>query len=77
MEIEPNDDDTLCNLGLVLTKINYNDFAKIAFEEGININPGNKIILQNYMLFLLEIKQFEKFTSIMSHAKKVIDVTEL
>ena len=45
LEIEFNDEDALCNLGIVLSRIQYNDYAKLAFEEGININPGNKLIL--------------------------------
>lgn len=61
LEIEPNDDDIMCNLGMVLQRISYHDFAKIAFEEGIHINPGNKTLLNNYLLFLLEVKQFDKF----------------
>ena len=77
LEIDLNDEDALCNLGLVLSRIQYNDYAKLAFEEGININPGNKQILKNYLLFLLEIKHFEKFQTIMSHAKRVLDQEEL
>jgi tetratricopeptide (TPR) repeat protein len=45
LELDFNDDDTLCNLGLALSRLNYHDYAKIAFEEGININPGNKLIV--------------------------------
>ena len=77
MELEPNDDDTLCNLGLILQKLNYNDFAKIAYEEGINVNPGNRALLKNYLLFLLEIKQFDKFNTVISHAKRVLDPTDI
>eukprot|EP00347_Sterkiella_histriomuscorum_P008214 403345942 len=77
LEIDLNDEDALCNLGLVLSRIQYNDYAKLAFEEGININPGNKAILKNYLLFLLEIKHFDKFSTIMNHAKRVLDQEEL
>jgi Tfp pilus assembly protein PilF len=42
-------------------KLTYNDFAKIAYEEGINVNPGNRALLRNYLLFLLEIKELDKF----------------
>jgi Tfp pilus assembly protein PilF len=64
-------------LGLVLSKTAYNDFAKIAFEAGINVNPGNKDLLHNYLLFLLEIKQFDKFNTVFNHAKRVLDQSEL
>lgn len=77
LELDPNDDDTLCNLGLILQKLNYNDFAKIAYEEGINVNPGNRALLKNYLLFLLEIKQFDKFNTVISHAKRVLDPTDI
>lgn len=77
LEIEPNDDDALCNLGMVLQRINYHDFAKVAFEEGIHINPGNQALLHNYMLFLLEIKQFDKFTTVLNHAKRVLDSADI
>ena len=77
LEIQPNDEDTLCNLGLVLSRINFHDYAKIAFEEGINLNPGNKVLLSNYLLFLLEIKQFDKFNTILNHARRVMDQPEI
>ena len=77
LEIDPNDDDVLCNLGMVLQRIAYNDFAKIAFEEGIHVNPGNKALLHNYLLFLLEVKQFDKFQTVITHAKRVLDVSEI
>ena len=77
LEIEQNDDDALCNLALVLQKLNYNDFAKIAYEEGINVNPGNRALIRNYLLFLLEIKELEKFSTVLSHAKRVLDAADL
>ena len=77
LELEPNDDDALCNLGMVLQRISYNDFAKIAYEEGIHINPGNRALLHNYLLFLLEIKQFVKFNTVITHAKRVLDGADI
>ena len=41
------------------------------------MNPGNRALLKNYLLFLLEIKQFEKFTTVMTHAKRVLDPTDI
>ncbi len=45
LEIEGNDEEALCNLGLALSRLQYNDYAKLAFEEGINLNPGNKPLI--------------------------------
>ncbi|TNV71846.1 hypothetical protein FGO68_gene16407 [Halteria grandinella] len=77
LDVEPNDDDTLCNLAMVLQRINYLDFAKIAYEEGIKLNPGNKILLHNFLLFLLEIQSFDQFTKVQAHAKRVLDKAEI
>lgn len=59
LEIKPDDDEALCNLALSLKKTNYLDYAQTAFEEAVNVNPGNTFILTNYMMFLLEQKKFE------------------
>lgn len=76
LEIEPNDEETLCNLGMTLSKIKFNDYAKMAYEEAINVNPGNKTVLVNYLLFLLENKQFNKFANILTHASRILDPAE-
>jgi Tfp pilus assembly protein PilF len=62
---------------MVLQRISYNDFAKIAYEEGIHVNPGNRALLKNYLLFLLEVKQFDKFQTVLIHAKRVLDAAEI
>ena len=54
LEIKQDDEEALCNLALSLKKTQYIDFAQTAFEEAVNVSPGNTFILQNYMLFLLE-----------------------
>jgi len=56
---KPDDDETLSNLALALKRTKYDNYAKIAFEEALNTNPGNTFILLNYMLYLLELKNFE------------------
>lgn len=60
-----------------MQKLNYNDFAKIAYEEGINVNPGNRALVRNYLLFLLEIKQLDKFNTVLTHAKRVLDAADI
>jgi Tfp pilus assembly protein PilF len=35
------------------------DYAQMAFEEAVNVSPGNTLILRNYMMFLLEQRNFE------------------
>ena len=70
LNIDPRDDLTLCNLGLALTKVQYTYYAKIAFEESLSINPGNKACLINYLLFLLETKQRDKFPTVLKNGQK-------
>jgi Tfp pilus assembly protein PilF len=54
LDIKPDDEEAICNLALALKKTSYLEYAQIAFEEAVNVSPGNTFILQNYMLFLLE-----------------------
>lgn len=59
LDIKQDDEEALCNLALSLKKTTYTEYAQTAFEEAVNVSPGNTFILQNYMLFLLEVKKFE------------------
>jgi len=77
LEVKQDDEEALCNLALALKKTSYTEYAQMAFEEAVNVSPGNTFILQNYMLFLLEVKKFEQFTKVMTHAKRVMDKNEL
>ena len=62
LEIKPDDEEALCNLALALKKTpQYVDYAQIAFEEAINVSPGNTFILSNYMMFLLQQRMFDQF----------------
>ena len=57
LETKPDDEEALCNLALALKRItspSYHEYAQKAFEEAVNISPGNTFILTNYMMFLLE-----------------------
>lgn len=54
LELNPIDEEALCNLALALKKTQYVDYARLAFEEAMNVSPGNSHILTNYMMFLLE-----------------------
>ena len=77
LEIKPDDDEALHNLALALKRTSYIDYAQLAFEEAVNVSPGNTFILNNYMLFLLEQSNFEQFNKVMGHAKRVMDKNEL
>ena len=77
LDIKPDDEEAICNLALALKKTSYLEYAQIAFEEAVNVSPGNTFILQNYMLFLLEQKKFDQFNKVMTHAKRVMDKIEL
>lgn len=77
LDIKPDDEEALCNLALALKKTSYLDYAQVAFEEAVNVSPGNTFILSNYMMFLLEQKKFDQFTKVMGHARRVMDKTEL
>lgn len=77
LEIKPDDEEALCNLALALKRTTYLDYAKMAFEEAVNVAPGNTFILTNYMMFLLEQQNFEQFGKVMPHARRVMDRQEL
>lgn len=77
LEIKPDDEEALCNLALSLKKTNYIEYAQIAFEEAVNVSPGNTFILTNYMMFLLEQKNFEQFDKVLPHARRIMDKNEL
>lgn len=73
LEMKPDDEEALCNLALALKRTSYLDYAQIAFEEAVNVSPGNTFILTNYMMFLLEQKKFEQFNLVLPHARRVMD----
>lgn len=77
LEIKPDDEEALCNLALALKRTTYLDYAKMAFEEAVNVAPGNTFILTNYMMFLLEQQNFEQFGKVLPHARRVMDRQEL
>ena len=77
LEIKPDDEEALCNLALALKRTSYIDYAKMAFEEAVNVSPGNTFILTNYMMFLLEQQNFEQFRKVVPHARRVMDNKEL
>lgn len=58
---------------MTLRKTKFSDYAKLAFEEAINSNPGNTFILMNYMLYLLQLKDFDMFNKMMPHSKRVLN----
>ena len=77
IEIKPDDEEALCNLALALKRTSYLDYAQMAFEEAVNVAPGNTFILTNYMMFLLEQKSFGQFDRVLPHARRVMDEREL
>ena len=76
LAIKPDDEEALCNLALALKRTQYLDYAAIAFEEAVNASPGNTFILTNYMMFLLEQKNWEQYSKVLPHARRVMDKTE-
>lgn len=77
LELKPDDEEALCNLALALKRTSYIDYAKMAFEEAVNVSPGNTFILTNYMMFLLEQQNFDQFNKVLPHARRVMDKNEL
>ena len=75
LEIEPDDAEVLCNLGMALIKINL-DYASLTFEEALRLEPGNKRIINNFLLCLLISKQFAKFTKILTSVKVLLSDKE-
>jgi len=49
----------------------------LAFEEAINVAPGDGFILFNYILFLLENQNIDQFQKVLPHARRVLDRQEL
>jgi len=45
LEIKQDDEEALCNLALALKKTSYTEYAQMAFEEAVNVSPGNTFIL--------------------------------
>jgi hypothetical protein len=41
------------------------------------VNPGNRALLRNYLLFLLEIKELDKFQTVLNHSKRVLDPADI
>lgn len=71
-EFDQNDAETLNNLGLALMKIGNLEYSNLTFEEALRIEPGNPHIISNYMLCLLNGKQFAKYIKMLSNVKRLI-----
>lgn len=76
LDIDCDDSETLANLGMALAQTKYRDYASIAFEEALAAGYGNLNILNNYLYFLLEDQQFEKFNSVSKSAQRVMEDQE-
>ena len=76
LAIKPDDQEALCNLGLALKHTAYKDYAELAFEEAVNVSPGNTFVLMNYMMLLLEKQMFDRFKVVLPHAKRIMDQKE-
>lgn len=78
LEINPNDEEALCNLGLSLKRTPYVEpYAFLAFEESVAASPGNSVILTCYMMFLLEQKRMDQFEKVLVHAKIIMSSMEM
>lgn len=76
LAIKPDDQESLCNLGLALKFTSYKEYAVLALEEAVNVSPGNTFVLTNYMMLLLEQQQFDLFKRVLPHAKRIMDNKE-
>lgn len=76
LAIKPDDQEALCNLGLALKHTSYRDYAELAFEEAVNVSPGNTFVLMNYMMLLLEKQMFDRFKVVLPHARRIMDQKE-
>jgi len=72
LELDPEDSESLCNLGMALGKTKYREFATLAFDEAITSGSGNEMIITNYLYFLLDTKNWTKFDQVIIHASKYI-----
>ncbi len=61
--------EILSNLGNTLTKLKDYQNAWLAFDDALRISPANAAVVENYMLCLLEGKQFDKFEEMLAKYK--------
>lgn len=66
LEICPQDGEVLCNLGNALVKARNLEYAWLAFEEALRLEPENRDFIEQYMVCLLKVKNFEKFDRMLS-----------
>jgi hypothetical protein len=53
------------------------DYAWLAFEEAMRLCPGNKKIINNFLLCMLESKHFTKFQNIFASVRKLLTDGEM
>jgi hypothetical protein len=41
------------NLGMALSQTQYKDYASLAFDESLKVEPGDKVVAFNYLFILL------------------------
>ena len=61
--------EVLSNLGNALAKLKDYQHAWVAFDEALKISPANTQIIENYLLCLLEGRQFEQFDEMLAKIK--------
>jgi len=69
LQIKHDDIEILSNLGNALVKIQKYQPAWVAFDEALKLDPSNTKLIENYMLCLLEGREFEKFDEMLQKIK--------
>ena len=52
-------------------------FATIAFEESMMANPHDSYVMENYLTFLIDTEQFDKYKRTLPQAKRLVAGDEL
>lgn len=53
-------------MGNALVKAKNLEYAWLAFEEALRLEPENRAFIEQYLLCLLKVKNFEKFNRMLS-----------
>lgn len=61
LTVSPDDDKALTNLAICLSNTAYAQFADIAFDEALQSNPHSEEAMYQYLVYLLDTENYEKF----------------
>lgn len=69
LQVKHDDVEVLSNLGNALVKVQKYQQAWVAFDEALKMSPANPKLLENYLLCLLDGREFDKFGDMLRKIK--------